>query len=142
MELTASSIKPVKGLHAFMPNRPQLHNVIADEVVKAGDIVKQNASQTDALCVHVQKAGVTDAVIGVVVFDSRVTENAVGSKVAIAQAGDVVYMEANGAIVAGAKLQFTADMLVDDTTTDGNTVIGIARTPATAKGDLIQVELV
>ena len=51
-------------------------------------------------------------------------------------------MVAGGAVTAGAKLQFTAaTRKVDDTTTANNAFIGRAITPASADGDIIQVEL-
>ena len=142
MNLTADTIKPVEGLHAYMPNRPQLHNVVADEALVAGDVVKQNTAQTDPLRVHVKKALATDTPFGVVVYDCRKVANAEGDRVAIAQTGDVIYMVAGGAITAGAKLQFVANTRkVDDTAIEKNAYIGRALTPATADGDIIQVEL-
>ena len=141
MKLTADAIKPVKGMYAYMPNRPHLHNVITGDVVVAGDVVKQDTAQTDTLCPHVKKASATDTPFGVVVYDCRKVSNAVGEKVAIAQTGDIVYMVAGSAIAVGKTLQFDANMKVDDTTIVGNAFIGRALTPATADGDLIQVEL-
>lgn len=143
MNLTAETIKPVEGMYAYVPNTPHLHNVVAEDVLVAGQVVKQDTTQTDTLCAHVKKAAATDTPMGVVVYDCRKVENAIGEKVAIAQVGDVIYMVAGGAIAAGAKVQFDADTRkVDDTTVEGNAYIGIARTPATADGDIIQVELI
>ena len=142
MNLTADTIKPVEGMYAYVPNKPHLHNVVAGDVLVAGQVVKQDTTQTDTLCAHVKAAAATDTPFGVVVYDCRKVSNAVGDKVAIAQTGDVIYMVAGGAVTAGAKLQFTAaTRKVDDTTTANKAFIGRAITPATADGDLIQVEL-
>ena len=134
MNLTADTIKPVEGMYAYVPNKPHLHNVVAGDVLVAGQVVKQDTAQTDTLCAHVKAAAATDTPFGVVVYDCRKVSNAVGDKVAIAQTGDVIYMVAGGAVTA-------ATRKVDDTTTANNAFIGRAITPATADGDLIQVEL-
>lgn len=142
--LTADSIKPLVGMRAYMPNKPQLHNAIVggNAGIKAGAFVKLDSTSTNTACPVVIPAVATDAPFGVVVYDARVATNAVGSKVAIAQSGDVVYLPVAGAVNVGAKLQFDpATGKVDDTTTQGNSYIGVAVTKGSADGDIIQVEL-
>lgn len=142
--LTADSIKPVAGMYAYMPNKPQIHNAIVggSSAVVAGAFVKLDATSTNTVCPVVVPATATDKPFGVVAYDVRVASNAVGTKVAVAQSGDVVYLPCASAVVAGAKLQFNpATGKVDDTTTSGNAYVGIALTKGSADGDLIQVEL-
>lgn len=142
--LTQDSVKPVVGMYAYMPNKPQLHNVIVggDTSVIAGQAVKLDATATNTLCPVVVPAEATDDVFGVVVYDARTAVNAVGDKIAIAQTGDIIYLPVAGAVNVGAKLQFDAETgKVDDTTTGGNTYIGVAVTKGSTDGDIIQVEL-
>lgn len=146
-ELTSTGIKPVEGLHVYMPNRPQLHNVIftsstATDVLKAGQVVTIDTSSTNTECPVVNACAVTSKPFGVVVYDMRKEDTKVGEKVTIAQSGDTVFMVAGGSFSVGAKLQFNASTRkVDDSTTATNYYIGTAITPASADGDLVQVEI-
>lgn len=142
--LTADSISPAIGMYAYMPNKPQLHNVVVggNASVTAGTFVKLDATSTNTVCPVVVPATATDKPFGVVAYDIRTNSNAVGSKIAVAQSGDIVYLPCAGAVSVGAKLQFApATGKVDDTTTAGNAYIGVAVTKGSADGDLIQVEL-
>ena len=145
--LTGDSITPVEGFYAYMPNRPQLHNVIfnsaeATDTVVAGQAVVIDSTADNSLCPVVKVADETDEPTGIVVYDCVKNAHGVGEKIAIAQTGSVIYLVAGSAITAGALLQFDATTRkVDDTTTSGNAYIGKALTSATADGDLIQVEL-
>ena len=147
MDLTATSIKPIEGLRAYMPNQPQLHNVVftsgtSTDVTSAGQVVALNTSSTNIDCPEVVACPANGDPFGVVVYDVRREHAKVGEKIAIAQSGDVVFMVAGGAVAVGAKLQFNASTRkVDDTTTSGGAFIGKALTVASADGDLIQVEL-
>lgn len=147
MDLTATGIKPLEGLRAYMPNQPQLHNVIftsatTTDVVKAGQVVALDTASTNTDCPVVKACAVDGDPFGVIVYDVRKEDVKVGDKIAIAQTGDIVFMVAGSSLQVGDKLQFNATTRkVDDTTTSGNAFIGIALTPATADGDLVQVEL-
>ena len=46
MNLTADTIKPVEGMYAYVPNKPHLHNVVAGDVLVAGQVVKQDTDPT------------------------------------------------------------------------------------------------
>lgn len=147
MDLTATGIKPLEGLRAYMPNQPQLHNVIftsatTSDVVKAGQVVALDTASTNTDCPVVKACVANGEPFGVIVYDARKEDVKVGDKIAIAQTGDIVFMVAGSSLQVGDKLQFDATTRkVDDTTTSGNAFIGIALTPATADGDLVQVEL-
>ena len=147
MDLTATGIKPLEGLRAYMPNQPQLHNVIftsstATDVTSAGQVVALDTSSTNVDCPVVKACAADGVPFGVVVYDARKEHAKVGEKIAIAQSGDVIFMVAGAAVAVGGKLQFNASTRkVDDSTTSGDVFIGTALTPASADGDLIQVQL-
>lgn len=147
MELTATKITPIEGLRAYMPNQPQLHNVIftsstSTDVTSAGQVVALDTSSTNTDCPVVKACAANGVPFGVIVYDARKEHFKVGEKIAVAQTGDIVYMVAGAAVAVGGKLQFNATTRkVDDSTTAGNVFIGTALTPASADGDLIQVEL-
>lgn len=140
--LVADKMTPAKGMYAYIPNQPQVHNAIltGDDVV-AGDFVKLDAASTNSIAPVVKKAAVTEVPYGMVVYDMVKPVNKAGDKLALATTGDSVFLVAAGAITVGAKLQFTAAGKVDDTTTSTNAYIGIAETKAAADGDLVQVKL-
>lgn len=140
--LTADRTAPAKGMYAYLENIHHPHNVIltGNDVV-AGDFVVLDSTSTNTVAPVVKKAGVTEVPYGVVVYDMRVATNKAGDKLAIAQSGESIFLVANSAITVGAKLQFTADGYVDDTTTSTNAYIGYAETKAGAKGDIVQVKL-
>lgn len=145
--LTATSIKPQKGQYALLPNLPQQHNVefyssTATDLLPVGALVKLYGSSTNTNHPVAVVCAATDVPFGMVVYDARKEAYAVGERFAVAQSGDVVFMEAAGAIAVGAKLQFAVSgWKVDDTTTSTNAYIGKALTAASAAGDLIQVQL-
>lgn len=145
--LTGTSITPAKGMYADMPNIPQEHNVIfysatATDVLKAGDVVSLNTASTNTNVPVVIKAAATNEPYGVVVFDPRISENAVGSRIAIAESGNIIWLEAAGAIEVGDKVQFVAATgKVNDTSTATNYYLGTAVTAATADGDLLKIKL-
>lgn len=145
--LTATSIKPQKGQYALLPNLPQQHNVefyssTATDLLPVGALVKLYGSSTNTNHPVAVVCAATDTPFGMVVYDARKEAYAVGERFAVAQSGDVVFMEAAGAIAVGAKLQFAVSgWKVDDTTTSTYAYIGKALTAASAAGDLIQVQL-
>ena len=145
-KLTADTITPAKGMYALIPNIPHSHNNIfysaePTDTIAAGDFVKLSTTSTNTACPVMEKCAVTDVPDGMVVYNCRVAEYKVGEKFAVAETGDCVWLVANGEIAVGAKLQFTADGYVDDTTTSTNAYIGVAQTKANAKGDYVKVKL-
>ena len=144
--LTATSIAPQKGQYALLPNLPQEHNVefysgTSTDKLPVGAFVKLYTSSTSTTHPIAVVCAATDIPYGMVVYDVRKSEYAVGEKFAIAQTGDVVWCVAESAVDVGDKLQFTTDWTVDDTSTSTYAYIGTALTKATAKGDLVQVKL-
>ena len=145
--LTGTSITPQKGQYALLPNLPQEHNVefysgTSTDKLPVGAFVKLYSSSTSTDHPVVQVCAATDIPYGVVVYDARKSEYAVGERCAIAKTGDVVFCEAAGAIAVGANVQFNpTGWKVDDSTTATYAYVGKAITAASAAGDLIQVEL-
>ena len=145
--LTGTSITPQKGQYALLPNLPQDHNVefysgTSTDKLPVGAFVKLYGSSTSTTHPVASVCAATDIPVGMVVYDVRKSEYAVGEKFAIAKTGDVVFCEAAGAVAVGAKVQFNpTGWKVDDSTTSTYAYIGIAQTAASAAGDLIQVRL-
>ena len=144
--LTGTSISPQKGQYALLPNLPQEHNVefysaTATDTLPVGAFVKLYASSASTDHPVAAVCAVTDVPYGMVVYDVRKPAYKVGERFAIAKSGDVVWCVAESAVDVGDKLQFTTDWTVDDATTSTYAYIGKALTKATAKGDLVQVEL-
>lgn len=136
---------PVAGMYVYQANLPQLHNVIVSATqttaLQAGAIVTLDAASTNTNAPVVKQAAVTDKIFGVLTFNPVKNQWGAGERIAIARENDIVYMPAAGAVTVGADLYFNSDNEVTATATAGNSIIGTALTPATAKGDLIQVEL-
>ena len=145
--LTGTSITPTKGQYALLPNLPQEHNVefysaTATDTLPVGAFVKLYGSSTSTDHPIAVVCAATDVPYGVVVYDVRKPAYKVGERFAIAKTGDTVFCEAAGAIAVGAKVQFTASgWKVDDSTTSTYAYVGIAKTAASAAGDLVQIEL-
>ena len=145
--LTGTSITPVKGQYALLPNLPQEHNVefysaTSTDTLPAGAFVKLYGSSTSTDHPVAVVCAVTDIPYGMVVYDVRKPAYAVGERFAIATTGDVVWCEAAGAVAVGAKVQFAVSgWKVDDSTTSTYAYVGKALTAASAAGDLIQVKL-
>lgn len=145
--LTATSITPVKGQYALLPNLPQEHNVefysgTSTDTLPVGAFVKLYTSSTSTTHPVAAVCAATDIPYGMVVYDVRKSAYAVGEKFAIAKTGDVVFCEAAGAIAVGSKVQFNpTGWKVDDSTTSTYAYVGVAVTAAAAAGDLIQIKL-
>ena len=143
---TATSITPKKGMYALLPNVPSEHNVefyssTSTDTLPAGAFVKLYASSTNTDHPIASVCAVTDVPYGMVVYDAFKPAYKVGERFKIAKSGDEVWCEAESAVDVGDKLQFTTDWTVDDTTTSTYAFIGVALTKATAKGDLVKVQL-
>lgn len=136
---------PVAGLYVYMANLPQLHNVIVSSTqttaLAPGAVLALDSASTNLDAPVAKQAAVTDVIFGVLVYNPVTNLFNAGDRIAVARPNDVVWMPAAGAVTAGATLYFTADNEVTSTATAGNSIIGKALTPASAKGDLVQVEL-
>lgn len=136
---------PVAGLYVYQANLPQLHNVIVSAsqgtALSAGAFVKLDSSATNLDAPVALQASKTDAVFGVVVYNPIKPTFAAGERIAIARPNDIVWLPAAGAIAVGAALGFNSSNKVTSSPSSGDTIIGKALTPASAEGDLVQVEL-
>lgn len=144
--LTGTSITPVKGQYALLPNVPSEHNVefysaTATDTLPAGAFVKLYASSANTDHPIATVCAVTDVPYGMVVYDALKPSYKVGERFKIAKTGDEVWCVAESAVDVGDKLQFTTDWTVDDTATSTYAYVGVALTKATAKGDLVKVQL-
>lgn len=137
----------IAGLYAYMPNRPQPHNLIVSKnqetPLLSGAVITLDTASTNKFAPVVKQAAVTDRIYGVVTYNpvDHGMNYASGQRCSAAKDGDVVWLPAAAAIAVGAELYFNADNQVTSTATAGNSIIGIALTPATAADELIQVEL-
>lgn len=136
---------PIAGLYVYMANLPQLHNVqvSANQTtpLSAGAVLTLDSSAVNTNSPVAKQAGVTDSVFGVLSYNPVQNSFGSGERISVARGNDIVWMPAAGAIAEGATLYFTADNKVTSTVTSGNTKLGVALTPAAAKGDFVQVEL-
>lgn len=137
---------PLDGMYVYMANEGQLHNVIvgAETTLKAGDMVAIDTSSTNTNAPVVLKADMSDAStipFGVVSYNPVKSSYTTGERVGLARDYDVIWKTASEIIPAGVPVVFDANhkvRVVDNTDTLFN---GISLTPASAEGDLIQVEL-
>ena len=146
MALTLNQLKmtPRNGAYVYMPNVPQPHNCIVSTnqatALTAGAILTLDAAATNTNCPVVKAAAVTDAIYGVIPYDSLKNSYVAKDKVMAAVEGSTLYLTADGAIAQGDVLYFTAAGKVTATVTAGNSTIGTAETAA-ADGALVQVKL-
>lgn len=134
---------PVDGMYVYQANLPQLHNVIVSAsqsgALKSGDAVVLDTASTNThapVCLGAS-AGVVP--FGIVTYTPVTNAFNAGERIGIARENDIIWKTADSAIAVGDKVAITSDMTVKTASTGG--VIGTALTPASAKGDLIQVEL-
>lgn len=140
--------QPIDGLYVYMANEGQLHNVIVSEsqsdALKAGDVVILDAASTNTNAPVVLGADTDDVPFGIVSYTPVQATHTSGMRVGLAREHDVIWKTANSAIDVGDPVGFKSDYTVEKAApASGVTagIIGIALTPAAAKGDLIQVEL-
>lgn len=144
--LTADKIQPAEGLYAYIPNLPQQHNAIfysgtSTDRAHAGQVMALYTSSTNAVAPEVVACATTDVEpFGIVVYDCRIPDYAVGDKIALAKDGDVIYMVAGGTIAVGDKLNFNASTRKVTADAGSATVIGTALTPASSNG-FVQVAI-
>lgn len=135
------------GLYVYLPNAPQPHNCIVESSVlstaplRAGTVVTLDSTSKNPNCPVIKAAGVTDAIYGVIVYDSMKDAYIANDKVAVAVEGSTIYMPAAAAVTPGAELYFNESGQVTATPTAGNSIVGVANNYAAAANDLVQVKL-
>jgi len=145
--MTGTSITPVKGQYALLPNVPSEHNVefysaTATDTLPVGAFVKLYASSTNTDHPVAEVCAATDVPYGMVVYDVFKPSYKVGDRFKIAKTGDEVWCEVASAVNVGDKLQMVVDgWQVDASGAAGNAYIGVALTKAAAAGDLVKVQL-
>jgi hypothetical protein len=140
--LTGYDIQPVAGMYALVPNHPQIHNAVVSSTqtdpVGFGYVVTLDTTSTNTVVPEVKVDASASAPFGVVVYDPRTSEYVAGDKVALAQSGDIVYMQVGGTVIAvGASVTVENGYQAKTATTTG---IGTAITQGDANG-LVQVQL-
>ncbi|MBQ8475800.1 DUF2190 family protein, partial [bacterium] len=129
----------------YQANLPQLHNVIVSSAqttaLSTGAVVTLDSTSTNTDAPVAKQAAVTDKIFGVLTFNPVKNQFTAGDRIAIARENDIIFKTAAGAISVGSDVYFTADNKVTAAATAGNSILGTALTPASAEGDLIQVEL-
>lgn len=140
--------QPIDGLYVYMANEGQLHNVIVSasqtDALKSGDIVVLDTASTNTNAPVVLGADVDEKPFGIVSYTPVQATHSAGARVGLARENDVIWKTADSAIAVGDAVGFKSDYTVEKANpSSGDTagIIGIALTPASAKGDLIQVEL-
>jgi hypothetical protein len=142
--LTGYNIEPVAGMYAQVPNHPQIHNAVVSSnetttPVGFGYVVKLDTASTNALVPEVLIDAIATAPFGVVVYDPRTSGYEIGDKVALAQSGDIVYMQVGSTpISVGDPVTVASGFQCSKATTGSG--IGTAITYGDANG-LVQVEL-
>lgn len=140
--------QPIDGLYVYMANEGQLHNVIVSSsqstALNAGDVVILDTASTNVYAPVVLGADVDEKPFGIVTYTPVQATHVAGERIGIARENDVIWKTADSAIAVGDPVGFKSDYTVETANpSQGDTagIIGIALTPASAKGDLIQVEL-
>ena len=140
--------QPIDGLYVYMANEGQLHNVIVSasqsDALMAGNVVVLDSASTNTNAPVVLGADVDEKPFGVVSFTPIQSQHTAGMRVGLARENDVIWKTANSAIAVGDVVGFDSDYKVETANpSSGDTagILGIALTPASASGDLIQVEL-
>ena len=150
MTLSLNQFAPnaqVAGLYVYQANLPQPHNLIVSEnqatAIVAGAIITIDSSSTNKNAPVIKQAAVNDRIYGVITYHPNEKGNSYvsGERCSAAKDGDVVWLPAAGSISAGATLYFNSSNKVTSSATPGNSIVGIALTPASAANELIQVEL-
>lgn len=150
MTLSLNQFAPnaqVAGLYVYMANQPQPHNLIVSSnqatPLVNGAIITIDSSSTNKNAPEIKQASTSDPIYGVIPYNPTVYGNSysAGDRCAAAKDGDVVWLPAAGSISAGAVLYFNSSNKVTSSATPGNSIVGIALTPASAANELIQVEL-
>lgn len=150
MTLSLNQFAPnaqVAGLYVYQANIPQPHNLIVSSnqatPLVAGAIITIDSSSTNKNATVIKQAAVNDRIYGVITYHPNEKGNsyAAGERCSAAKDGDVIWLPAAGSISAGATLYFNTSNKVTSSATPGNSIVGIALTPASAANELIQVEL-
>ena len=137
---------PLDGMYVYMANEGQLHNVIVgeDTTLKAGDLVTLDDTSTNTnapVVVAFNSSNPNGIPFGVVSYNPIKSSYTTGERVGLARDFDVIWKTANRAIPVGAPIIFDANNKVGVSSGSTKLIEGIALTPASDDGDLIQVEL-
>ena len=137
---------PLDGMYVYMANEGQLHNAIvgANTTLKAGDLVTLDATSTNTnapVVVAFDSSNPNGVPFGVVSYNPKKSSYTTGERVGLARDGDVIWKTANDEIVVGAPIEFDTNNKVGVIGQSAHFSEGLALTPASADGDLIQVEL-
>ena len=146
LSLTQTSIKPIAGQAAFLPNQPIIHNCVVDPSATAaltpGAIVTFVSDTSLTGQIVVKQAANTDVPVGVVVFNSIKSSFGAYDKVSIFPTGSFVYLPAgSGDLTPGTVVGFNSSNQVVADTTSGHGRIGVLWTKPAASGDLVVVQL-
>ena len=140
--------QPLDGLYVYMANEGQLHNVIISasqsDALKSGDVVVLDTSSTNTQAPVILAADTDEVPFGIVTYTPVQAQHVAGNRVGLAREHDVIWKKADSAIAVGDVVGFTSDYTIETANpASGVTAgtIGIALTPALAKGDFVQVEL-
>lgn len=133
----------IKGRRVLPANTESISGIVdasQSAALLPGDPVKIVAT-TQGLP-HFAKAGVGDVIAGFVEWNVIRPSYAAGKLCQISMAGNVMYMEANGAVSAGVKVNIVdlSGVKVGAVAGSGSS-IGLALEAATAAGQLIRVKI-
>ena len=141
--------QPIDGLYVYMANEGQLHNVIISanqtDPLPAGAVVTLDQLSSNTHAPEVEACDPDgDMPFGIISYTPVQAQHVTGQRVGLAREHDVIWKKAEDAIAVGNVLTFTSDYTVKAANPgSGNSAstIGVALTPAAAKGDFVQVEL-
>ena len=136
------------GMYVYQANLPQLHNVIVSgsqsTALTAGNVVILDTSSTNTNAPVVLGADTDDVPFGIVTYTPVNSSFPAGERVGIARENDIIWKKADSAIAVGDAVGFKSDYTIEKANpASGVTAgtIGIALTKASAKGDMVQVQL-
>ncbi len=145
ISLTNRRLTAVKGMAAFLPNQPIIHDCIysptATENLQVGDIVTFDADTTLKGVPVLKKAQATDTPAGVVVYNAIKSTFEPNDRISIFPDNSFVQLPAGAAnITLGTKVMLNTQGQVVEATA-GNGVIGITWTAPSVIDDLIVVQI-
>lgn len=85
------------------------------------------------------EAAATDKIFGFIKYNNKDQNFVAGQRVEVAFSESVMYMEAGGAIAAGASVEIVATGNKVVTANGTNTIVGVCLDKAAADGDLVRV---
>ena len=117
----------------------EFYSASPTDTIVAGEMVVLGATPSGAVPKASKGSALTDLFLGVVLTNILKSSWAVGERMEIGSATDVVYMTASAAITAGAKLQYDYATGKVATQTGTNTVIGMALEDAAGNASILRV---